>query len=178
MKYSAVIVTRGDVDLGPCLSGLDADEIIIRRGHLGVWERFEAAAAAKHEVIYTQDDDCVVEAAQVMAHYDPSVVVCNMPGWKRYEYPDGIALIGWGAVFHRSALEVFERYRQKFPADDAVFRREADRVFTGLNSCKLIDVPFTNLPCAYGKDRLAARPEHSGNLIEIRKRIFEVRANG
>ena len=44
-KISAVIVTRGDVDLGPCLSSIDADEVVIRKGHGGVWERWEAVRA-------------------------------------------------------------------------------------------------------------------------------------
>jgi uncharacterized membrane protein YgcG len=63
MKFSAVIVTRGNVDLGPVLAPIVpfADEIVIRRGHGGVWERWEAILAAKHELVYTQDDDAVVD---------------------------------------------------------------------------------------------------------------------
>lgn len=171
MKVSAVIVSRGGVDLGPCLRTIDADEIVVRRGHGGVWERFEAALAAKHDVIYTQDDDCTVEADQVLQAYEQERVTCNMPSWKRYEYPDGIALVGWGAVFHKSALEVFGRYRRRFPVDDACFRREADRVFTAMNRLKLIDVPFGHLPWAHGSDRLGAQADHGANLREIRKRI-------
>lgn len=174
MKVSAIIVTRGNVDIGPCLRTIDADEIIIRRGDGGVWERFDAAFSAKHPVIYTQDDDCIVHARKVIAAYDKEVVTCNMPAWKRYEYPDNIALVGWGAVFHRSALAAFARYRQKWEAD-SIFRREADRVFTGLNECKLIDVPFTNLPWAEGKDRMGAQTIHGECLAEIRRRIYAVR---
>lgn len=176
MKISAIIVTRGDVDLGPCLTSIDADEIIICRGHGGVWERYEAASRAKHDVIYTQDDDCVVEFPAVVAEYEQGRVVCNMPAWKRSEYPDAIALVGWGGVFHRSALAAFGRYFAQFPDEEGVFWREADRVFTGLNPLKLIDVPFMNLPSATAPDRLGAQAEHGQMLQEIRRRIGVVRA--
>jgi hypothetical protein len=175
MNISAVIVTRGDVDLAPALSSIDADEIIIRRGHGGVWERWEAALEAKHDVIYTQDDDAVVDFPAVIAAYDPDRVACNMPLDRRPGYPDGIALVGWGAVFQRRAVsEAFARYRAFFP-DDFLFRREADRVFTGLNPLKLIDVPFEHLPVAFGKDRMGTQREHGECLRAIRQRIYQVR---
>lgn len=167
---SAVIVTRGDVALGPVIDGIDVDEIIIRRGNGGVWERWEAAMGARNDIVYTQDDDCVVDSAAVIAAYEPGRVTCNMPAWKRYEYPDGIALVGWGAVFDRSAVELLFRWER-----DEVFRRECDRVFTGMNQLKLIDVPFTNLPYAEGKDRMGAERRHGDDLREIRRRISAAR---
>lgn len=175
MQVSAVIVTRGDVDLGPVLSAIEADEVIVRRGNGGVWERYEAAMAAKHEVVYTQDDDCVVEYAEVIATYESGRVTCNMPEYKRAEYPDGIALVGWGAVFHRA--EVFAAFQRYFRlwSKDALFNREADRVFTGLSRLKLIDAPFQHLRHAHGADRLGAQPDHLANLGAIRERIYACR---
>lgn len=177
MKVSAVIVTRGNVDLGPVLLRIHADEIIIRRGHGGVWERFEAARSARHEVVYTQDDDAVVEMSAVIAAYDRGSVTCNMPADRRREYPDGIALVGWGAVFHQAAVDVFDEYLAAWPFDELV-RREADRVFTGLNRVKLIDVPFTHLPWAEGADRMGREARHGDDLREIRKRIQAVSERG
>lgn len=174
MKISAVIVTRGNVDMGPCLRNIDADEIIIRRGRQGIWERYEAAMSAHFDVIYTQDDDCVVDAAGVVGAYSPGVVTCNMPPWKRSEYPDGIALVGWGAVFDRQSFAAFERYQDHF-MPDGIFHREADRVFTGLNKLNLVNVPFEHLPWAHGKDRMGTEPQHGAALQEIRRRIQVVR---
>ena len=173
MKISAIIVTRGDVDLGPCLSSIDADETIIRRGHGGVWERWEAAMSAKHDVIYVQDDDCVVDFAGVIAEYDQAVVTCNMLTSHRadYPHPDGIALVGWGCVFHRSKLEVFGKIHM---ADD-LFKRECDRVFTGLNRLKLIDLGVTHLSHAHGADRMGREAQHGADLKEIRRRIYAMR---
>lgn len=174
IKVSAIIVTRGDVDLGPCLSSIDADEIVIRRGHGGVRERWEAALKAKHDVIYVQDDDCIVDFAGVVAAYDPEVVTCNMLTSHRSDYPDGIALVGWGAVFHRKKVEVLNRYGRAVGLDE-LFNREADRVFTGLNALKLIDLGVTHLPQAHGADRMGREARHAEDLAEIRRRIQKVR---
>lgn len=174
MKVSAIIVTRGDVDLGRCLQNIEADEIILRRGHGGVWERYEAAMYARHDVIYTQDDDCVVDALRVIGQYEPGMVTCNMPMDRRGEYrdKDGIALVGWGSVFDRAALGAFERYFAVHQnREDEIFKREADRVFTALNRVKLIEIPFEHLPYAFGEDRMGREVRHGADLNEIRKRI-------
>jgi hypothetical protein len=180
-QVSAVIVTRGDVDLGPCLAPILAagiEDIVIRRGFAGVWERYEGVRQADHDIVYTQDDDCVVDVAAVLAAYRPMAITCNMPEWKRDEYPDQIALVGWGAVFHRVyGMHAFKRYAAaNFSMDDKLFRREADRVFTGLRALHLIDVPVTNLPWADGPARMAHEREHGASLTAIRRRIAAIRA--
>lgn len=174
-KVTAVIVTRGDIDLGPCLSRIKADEIIIRRGHNGVLERWQAADGATHDIVYTQDDDAIVDYEAVVAAYEPGVMTCNMPLDRRPAYHDDIALVGWGCVFHRRMVEpALLQYRNKFPAD-ALFYREADRVVTGLSQLKLIDVPFEHLPVAFEKYRMGAQDDHWNYLRQIRERIYIVR---
>lgn len=171
--FSAVIVTRGDVALGPAVDAITAagaEEIVILRGHVGVWERYRAAMAARHEIVYTQDDDCVVDVAAVVSAYERGTVTCNMPNSRRAEYPDGIALVGWGAVFDQRLVEPLFLWDR-----DELFRRECDRVFTGMNKLKLIDVPFTHLPCALGADRMGREERHGRDLAEIRRRIALVR---
>ena len=174
-KYvSAVIVTRGDVDLGPCLKPILAagiEEIIIRRGIGGVVQRYQAALSATFEAIYTQDDDCVVNVKAVLAEYDPRFVTCNMPQDRRADYQDGIALLGWGATFHQDLVP--DRWPAEIPMP--LMRREADRWFTGLNPLKLIDVPFEHLPWAHGADRMGQEANHLSDLREIRKRIYAAR---
>jgi hypothetical protein len=129
-------------------------------------------------VIYTQDDDAVVDYARIVECYEPGLVSCNMPLWKRYEYPDAIALVGWGAVFDKLAVPAaFMRYRLRFE-EDAILRREADRVFTGLNKLRLIDVAFRNMSYAKAKNRLAEQPEHGEMMREIRRRIYQCRTGG
>lgn len=203
MKVSAVVVTRMDHDLGPVVESLrvvpEIEEIIFVKGHGGVWERYEASARAQCDVIYTQDDDAVVDVAAVLAAYEPGKVVCNMPMDRRAEYQDGCALVGWGAVFDKSlvwedthsglfftgALKEYKRWlndytlksglRYREPIGDVIFRSECDRVFTGLSDLKLIDVPFTHLPAAHGRDRMGRRACHGEYRQEIRRRIEAVR---
>lgn len=174
MNVSAVIVTRGDIELGPCLSAIDADEVVIRKGRGGVWERWEAALSAKHDVIYVQDDDCVVDFAGVIEAYDAAAVTCNMLTSHRSDYRDGISLVGWGCVFHKTMLSAFAQYILHFPEDE-LFRREADRVFTGLNPLKLIDLGVFHRPQAFCGDRMGLEARHGADLKEIRRRIYEVR---
>ena len=127
-----------------------------------------------YPVIFTQDDDCVVNIDSITPHYTPGVVTCNLPLHRRAEYSDGIALVGWGAVFDRNLTSVFNLYLKHYPMDD-LFLTECDRVFTGLNKIKLIDVPFTHLPHAESPTRLHKRPDHWERLAEIRRRVYRVK---
>lgn len=166
---TAVIPTRGDVDVSAIASGLPVSEVIVQASLGGLWGRYIGAWKASHEIVYTQDDDCEVDAQEVIDAYEPGVVVCNMPVAKRAEYPDGIALVGWGAVFDRSlVLRAFSRYRLDI---DSLFMRECDRVFTGLSALKLVDVPVRHLPHAHGPGRMGREGRHLADLAEIRERI-------
>ena len=159
------------------------DELIVVRGHEGVWERWEAVARCKNEVVYVQDDDAVIDVAAVLAAYEPGLVTCNMPPDHRKDYPDGIALVGWGCVFEDPGqeapdwIEPFDKYtsnRYGFQMDE-VFHRECDRVFTGLSPLKLIDVPIRHTPHAHEADRMGRELRHGADLKEIRRRIYAIR---
>lgn len=170
---TAVIPTRGDVDVSWIAARIPVPEVIVKVSSCGLWGRYEAALQASNAIIYTQDDDCEVDAQAVIDAYEPGVVTCNMPVAKRAEYPDGIALVGWGAVFDQALVRwAFSRYR--FDIDD-LFMRECDRVFTGLCPLKLVDVPFKHLPHAFGADRMGCERRHLADLAAIRERIRECR---
>ena len=127
------------------------------------------------DVVITQDDDCALpDWSGITRHYTPGIVTCNVPMHRRPEYSDGIALVGWGAIFDRNLTSVFNLYFKHFPIDD-LFITECDRVFTGLNRVQLIDVPFTHLSNAELSDRLHKRANHWDKLREIRERIYYVR---
>lgn len=185
MKFSAVIVTRGNVDLGPVIAPIVplADELVIRQGHEGVWERWEAVLAAKHDLVYTQDDDAIVELDSFKVRPTQGIfeeITCNMPAWKRPEYQDGTALVGWGAFVPKMvAALALANYRAHFREIDALTRREADRVVTGLSKLNLVDVPFSHAPWAHGPGRMcsaAGDPAHAAARGAIRARIQVVRA--
>lgn len=175
MNISGVIVTRGDVDLKPILASMkDLDEVVVwnnaERVDRKVYGRFEAMKEARNEVVYCQDDDVITHPERIVSFYSPGVVTANVPVDRRDFYSDGITLIGWGSVFDRSLTRVFRKYLQRWPEDD-LFLRECDRIFTGLNTIRTIDIPFEHLPHAHGLDRMGAERRHLVDLAQIRTRI-------
>lgn len=89
MNVSGIIVTRGDVDVGPVVASLplswevlvwnNGDEVLSRyepgkRDELlfrhvpdeSVWGRYEATAYAAFDLIYVQDDDAIVSNPQAI----------------------------------------------------------------------------------------------------------------
>ena len=179
-EVSAVIVTRGDVDLWPVLNSLAAfDDVFVwdnskRHSNAMVYGRYLAVAGAKHNVIYTQDDDCITDPLSIVEQYEPGVIVANVPEDRRAFYSDGVTLIGWGSVFDKSLTAVFHRYLAKFPYDE-LFLRECDRVFTGLNKVKTIEVPLRHLEHAHGADRMGREKRHLSDLETIRRRVKTIR---
>lgn len=192
MNVTAIIVTRGDHDLGEILDSLpDEWERIIWDNHAGVtihknesdWRgdgpaaafpgdlavygRYAAIEYASHDLIYAQDDDCVVSDPQAIVDawvmenladgaYDPvpwDGVVCNMPPEFRHGFYAEHALVGFGAAFHRDAparafsaffkgmggtLDYRETIEAMRMAEDFGFRGEGDFFRT-------CDVVFTAL---------------------------------
>lgn len=177
-KVTAVIPTRGDVDMHQIRASLEPfGEVIIWNNRHGldrqVYSRFMAAMGAHNRVIYTQDDDCVVDWRPILDAYEPGLVVCNMPEDRRAFYNDGMNLIGWGSVWDRPLAGVLGDYLQRFPYDD-FFLRVPDRIFTKLNKCKLVDAPFKHLDHAYAADRMGGKVNQARNLediAEVRRRL-------
>lgn len=133
MKVSAIIVTRGDVELAPVLDSLPpswervvwdngAGEVRTPQGvvdvpDLAVFGRYAAIRYARHPLIYVQDDDAIVSDpagfpwaySQATLPHDETLLVANMPERFRPHYPDS-ALVGFGALFHRDAPQrAFDR---------------------------------------------------------------------
>lgn len=135
--------------------------------------RFVAAAKAHNDVVYVQDDDCIVDTEALVALYQPGEVLVNMPINRRAEYRGtGISLIGWGCIFPLVAMQVIERYTQAFECDELLMR-ECDRVFTFLNRgiVRQVAVPFRQLAYAHGVDRMGKEARHRADFVEIRGRL-------
>jgi hypothetical protein len=162
VNVSAIIVTRGDVDLGPILEslpsswevitwdngdglvyrnaggsvvfGFPGDEVFEVGSDLFVYGRYAAIEYASHNLIYVQDDDCIVSDPQAIVDRwlwitrlrdvgleeelhavaglrDQDLpIVANMPQEFRPHYPDS-CLLGFGACFHRDLPDrAFERF--------------------------------------------------------------------
>lgn len=166
----------------------DIDEI--EAVDCAVFGRYVAASHAKSDLVYVQDDDCVVSNPQALvdawwewheryaADLDvpPSLghVVCNMPQKFRHDFYRDHALVGFGAVFHRHALQALgqgiairyphpTRIRPDWPE---FFHRTCDIFFTVLNPRVLVDLPYTDREFASDEDRMWRQPGHVGERKE------------
>ena len=210
MIVSAVIVTRGDVDLSPILEALPqewerlvwdngARELrFLLPGHwrgrfwnagikdLAVYGRYAALEHVQTELVYVQDDDCIVSDPEALvAAWEPGHVVCNMPPEFRHAFYEEHALVGFGAVFERGLPQrAFERLHKIAVPDQSAghrqwfdipwFHRCADVAFTALSPRILCDVPKENLPWAEAPGRMFRQPEH----VAERKRMLELALRG
>lgn len=216
VNVSAIIVTRGDVDVEPILEDLpehweallwdnggrlsrwgtpqgDVEDIEVP--DLSVYGRYAAIEYASHDLIYVQDDDCVVSdpRAIVSTWYDNWVglpgtehmhMICNMPPEFRHGFYEEHALVGFGAAFHRDApARAFERFQMHEygltfpltkPTEVSWFHRTCDVLFTALTPRVLVDVPKTNLPWAEDDNRMYRQREHQaerGRMLEAACRV-------
>lgn len=158
MSVSAVLVTRGNVDMQPIVESLPFDDIVVwdnsRRDDLGIYGRYAAIAEAKHGLIYTQDDDLLVPAAaELVDRYSPGVLTVNMP--ERYDIP-------WpsrGSVFHRDLPETaFARYRERFPVDRWFTHQACDGIFCLTVPTRRVDLGHVNLRHAFDDGRVSTSP--------------------
>lgn len=165
---SAVVVTRGDVDLTRILQTFtDAGifDFVVwdnsrRPEDLMVYGRYAAITECEKPVIFVQDDDVVIppeSIRQIIACYSPGRVTCNMPERFRPHYPES-ALVGFGACFDRW-LPRFVLGKLPLEADELLLR-ECDQAFTALLPRVLIDVDVELLPHGEDPSRLWRQPEH------------------
>lgn len=198
---TAIVVTRGDVELDRILETLTGfGEVIVwvngtgpvvvvdgelrgigeRENDLAVYGRYAALDYASLDVVYVQDDDCVINAEGLIAVADQvdvtTTIVSNMPESRWADYPDS-CLVGWGAVFARDLpARAFDRLRdvrfgwpwgQQFTD---TFYRECDAVFTTLTPHVKVDCGFAHLPWA--EDPARAMFKKPGRDAE-RARIYD-----
>jgi hypothetical protein len=81
-------------------------------------------------------------------------------------YRGRITLVGFGAIFDSSLIQVLDGWEQ-----DEFFLREADRVFTALNPHVTVFPEIQILPCASAENRLWRQADHIARFMEIEKRI-------
>jgi len=216
MNVSAIIVTRGNVGLGQILESLpiEWERVIWNNGakrvsygypeggfvdvdDVSVYGRYAAIKYATHDLIYVQDDDCVVSDPRAIAarwgvadreeiwDVGPGEpwggIVCNMPASRWTDYTDS-CLVGWGAVFHRAAPKrafnalAAHLYREREDAEGDPwlnpvfvehFHRTSDIVFTTLTPHIKVDLGFEHLPWAELPDRMFKQPNHKAERDQM-----------
>lgn len=177
-QVTAVVVTRGDVDLASVKRSLESFHGVLvwdnsTQPDLRVSGRYCLANQALTEYVYVQDDDCIVDVKSLCAEYQPGELLCNVKPHHHQvysrQYP-GITLVGWGAICPRLMVN-FVRYFTKYPNDE-LFMRECDRIFTYLNreKTRVVHLGIEDLPHASGSERMGSEPRHGADLFEIYRR--------
>lgn len=132
--------------------------------------RFLAAGLASHSVIYTQDDDCFVHnIAELYETFrqDPTRIAHGLKLGHLIDNPRNLfgeahmALLGWGALFRREWVDVFQAYIDQYGEDELLVRK-ADRIFSLLLNRRHRSIPadVTDLPGTDGEEALSVRADH------------------
>ena len=171
----AIIPTRGDVSTGIICDHLKSYKQISEvRFVIGdtPFNRYRSILESRHEIILTQDDDCVTDIRPLLEAYDPAFIVNAMTEAHAANYQGNQTLIGFGAIFHRSLVEhAFNNWNWE---RDALFYRESDRIFPTVNPHKTVFPRIDILPHANAENRLWKQPDHIAARDAMNQRIFEV----
>ena len=146
------------------------DEILICTESPSVYKRYELAAQAKNDIIYVQDDDCMVNYQQLFKKYDGRITnTITLPFKQKYD-DMGCTLMGWGAYFPKSMLDVFVSYIERYGDDLTHLLREADRIFTYLNKpFNTIIMPHEDLP--QGEDRMSSPKNYEAHMASANEAL-------
>lgn len=190
-NVTAVILTRGDVDLTPILDSLIFDDVVVWNNAAEAEDQMTfgrtlAIKRARHRVIYSQDDDIVhppENQMRLLAEYQQGVLTgCMWPEWsdgaRRQGIPGGyddLVFPGSGAVYDAWIPgEASLRYLNAYPFDD-FFRLWSDTIVGVLAETRQIDLRFDELPWAAGPGRMASLPNNAELKGEAIRRAREVR---
>ena len=100
--------------------------------------RYLQAEKAEYDLIYTQDDDCIInnlgdvyskfiENTDTLTHSGTTEYQEQIPKHTYGEHQ--MAMAGWGMFFSRPMMRVLKRYTDRF-GEDYCFYRETDRIFS------------------------------------------------
>ena len=175
---SAVVVTRGDVDMS-WTKDLPYGEVIVwdnsqHARDFKVYGRYVAAKRhATRDIIYFQDDDVRFhEHEALLDRYEPGVLVSNMyDQWiEDCGYYD-LALVGLGSIMDNGLWQdAFRRYSRYYINGDDRFELDCDFIFGTLTRWKRIDFGHEILDIASDDTRLWKQSEQfEGKWRSIRR---------
>jgi Glycosyl transferase family 2 len=178
---SAILVTRGNVDMQPILETLPFPDVVVwdnsQRENLGPFGRYAAIREAKNAVIYWQDDDIVFDRFDdLLAAYQKGRYVSNMDaGWiAGAGYGDFVSMQGAGSICDADLpWRVFDRYARHHP-DDWDFLIEADFVFGVLAPFVRVDLGYQTRAFTDDPDRLYTQPWQTAKKWAAIERCREI----
>lgn len=144
--------------------------------------RYLGALKAKNDIIYTQDDDCIVEnIEEIYTTFDGKHLSNGIkPGAMRhYGSQKGSepysTVMGWGSFFKKEWFSVLNKYIERY-GEDYLFYREADRIFSVL-LCRrhnTIPVRIRDFPSATSPAALYHQSEHIACMNEAIRKAKEI----
>lgn len=181
---TAIIVTRGDVDLEPIYESLIFDEVIVWdnsiRPDWKVAGRYIAALEAETYWVYWQDDDTIVPRQTQLDLLERYGAEDCLAVWGHGETPDGyddLPLVCGGAIADwRASWDCITRYGAHHPLDWE-FMYEADFAVGALyRHWTHVHLPFEIRDVAYNGKRLADQPWQRQLKKKITDRARAIRA--
>lgn len=171
MIPTAVIVTRGDIDLTPVLESLPEEWPIAiwdnsqQPEDLKVYGHFAALPEVETDYVYMQDDDAICPARELLAAWDEEkhrdVILLN-------EADGETPWISWGAIFRKDLpAPPIQRYIDAYGMSDDVLLW-CDMIFSTLTPWVNVDLGRDSLPHAYATNRMWAQPGHYENQARVR----------
>lgn len=184
---SAIIVTKGDVDLQPIINSLPYKDIHIWNNSETVLDamtfgRWLCAERVPGRVYYFQDDDLIFTRHMELIHeHQQGLATLNMPApwndwvqesWKSTGRPLG--MFGGGALVPRYlAKAAFAPYLARYEPDK-LFLELCDLVAGTFIPWHRVDLGFDVLPQATWPNRICRLPNRYDRRDEMRKRIQTV----
>lgn len=177
-EVSAVLVTRGDIDMhriGESLEAAGIDDIVIwnnadRDRDIACYGRYIAIAEARNEFIFHQDDDLISPVGEILRRYDPFRDRHALVSNNRIdeEWP----LTAIGTVFHRDlADDCFDTYLDLY-GEDTDFYRVCDVVFAYQHPYRRLVLGYEDLPWQTAPNSMYLQPGHMQARERARARTF------
>ncbi len=167
-KISAVLITRLSVYPEIILERIDQgdffDEILIQAECKNVYARYIAASQAKNDIIFTIDDDALVNHQELFKQYNGKITNAMPRDFQEKYKNSGVTLVGWGAYFPKQMVTCFNKYIDVYGVDYHLLR-EADRIFTYLNQpFNTVTMPHEDL--FQDETRMGQQPNHYQSMAE------------
>ncbi len=181
-NVSAVLVTRGDQDLGEIYDSIEQagiTDVVLwdnsrRTQDFGCYGRYAAIPEAVNDYIYFQDDDLVAPVGAILDAWggnDGYTILAN--NRIDEEWP----LLGIGSLFHRNIVEIdlpFSVYTDIYGKDQEFFRI-ADVVFAYQYAYRRVCLGYRDLP--WGTSPTASmylEPDHMHVRLLARERTLSL----
>lgn len=171
-----IILWNNNPDFQYTREMFEVSDITIVNSHVNkiTFGRYLGASLARNNKIFVQDDDWnIIDFEKLYNRKKETLsdIVSVCPRTHMEDIPRN-KFVGWGSIFNKSCLNVFEDYLKEF-GEDQILYREADLLFTNCNSYeKMLTKPSTLV-----KDdnrSLSLEPNHFQYHYEMLKRVKDI----